>query len=455
VSARIVFNAPQSRVMRAVKPGRTVTLAFGRGVGKSWFVRRLCYLLVSQWEHKERWTPDGPMRGIRIVFLLPTFKQFKDVHSRAMLNELSGAFAMLGAKVDGTTYTVTFPGGSSIQVFPASEHGGQRARGIRADVVLLDEADDIDGSVFDGVVTPWFTEPWSLKIKIASGTPKRGRHGLLFKLFEAGRRGAKLRSGSFPEETATLSEAERDALCSFYAIHATYRDAPENVDQRTVEAARFTMPASTFAREYECDFDAGEGLVYPFDEAHHVREPPPLPTFREFIVGMDHGWVDAGVLLLIGIQGHGEDATAWALEEWYETECPNNVWDERAAAWNFATFWPDPSRPDRIATLRGMGLDCRELPSDVKPILSGISRVAEMMFIRTTETGERWSRLYVAPACKNLIRELGLYRRKKLPDGTFDEQPEDKNNHACDAIRYGLSGRFGRPVNYRHTASGR
>jgi hypothetical protein len=175
VSARIVFNAPQSRVMRAVKPGRTVTLAFGRGVGKSWFVRRLCYLLVSQWEHKERWTPDGPMRGIRIVFLLPTFKQFKDVHSRAMLNELSGAFAMLGAKVDGTTYTVTFPGGSSIQVFPASEHGGQRARGIRADVVLLDEADDIDGSVFDGVVTPWFTEPWSLKIKIASGTPKRGR----------------------------------------------------------------------------------------------------------------------------------------------------------------------------------------------------------------------------------------------------------------------------------------
>jgi len=443
VSARIVFNAPQSKAGRFVKPGNTVTLAFGRGVGKSWFIRRLCYLLISQWEWVERKTKDGAIRGVRIVFLLPTFKQFKDVHARALLNELEGAFAFLGAEVDRTTYTVTFPGGSTIQVFPATEHSGQRARGIRADVAVLDECDDIDINVYDAVVRPWFTEPWSLKIRIASGTPKRGRHGLLYKLFEAGKRGAKVRGG----DAAGLEPDEIEALSAFYSVHATCLDAPGNVDQREVTAARLSMPPATFSREYLCDFDAGEGLVYPFDESFHVREPPEMEVFREFLVGGDHGWVDAGVLLLIGIQGHGNDATAWVLDEYYESEVPNHVWDERAKGWNFAKFWVDPSRPDRINDFKKVGCSCGDTDNELK---GGIARVADLLFIRHGESGERWARLFVSPKCVNTIREFGLYRRKKNTDGTFSEDPEDKNNHAMDALRYPMVGRFGKPGMGKH-----
>lgn len=444
----IVLNAPQSRVMRAVEPGRTLSLAFGRGVGKSWFIRRLCYLLISQWEYKERDTGAEMLRGIRIVFLLPTFKMFKDIHSRAVLRDLAGDFAFLGAKINLTSWTVEFPGGSIIQVFPASEHGSDRARGIRCDIAVLDEADDIDQSVYDSVIRPWFTEPWSLKIRLASGTPKRGRHGLLYRLFEDGKRGEKVRGG----DTGELSPEEIEALSAFYSFHATYRDAPGNVDQKEAISAKLSMPPSTFAREYECDFDAGEGLVYPFDEDFHVREPPPLDSFREFLVGMDHGWVDPGVLLLAGIQGHGADAVIWLLDEWYESECANPIWDERAKEWGFAHFWPDPSRPDRINDLRTAGLNVGETDNN---ILGGVGRVAEMLFIRETETGDRWSRLYVSPRCKETIREFGLYRRKKLPDGTFDEMPEDKNNHTQDALRYLCVGRFGRAYGAKHEAPGR
>ncbi len=442
------MNAPQSRAMRSVGAARTIALAFGRGVGKSWFIRRLCYTLIAQWEHQERQTPDGPIRGVRIVFLLPTFKQFRDVHSRGMLNELREAFVCLGGKVDGTTFTVTFPGGSTIQVFPASEHGGQRARGIRCDVVVLDEVDDIDGSVFDEVVTPWFTEPWSLKIKIASGTPKRGRHGLLFRLYDAGLKGARVRAGM----TAGLTPDEIEAFSNFYTVHATYRDAPGNVDQRMVEMARVTMPAASFEREYECNFDSGEGLVYPFDEAFHVREPPPLSAFREFHVGMDHGWVDPGCLLLHGVQGHGEDATLWLLDESYESEVPNEEWNRRAGLWRFAKYWPDPSRPDRINDIRGMGLDIGQVDND---ILAGVSRLANLLFVRQLPDGTRYARCYVSPKCKNTIAEFGKYRRKKLPDGTFDEMPQDKWNHAMDCSRYVAVGRFGRMPNTRTIQSGR
>lgn len=451
MSARIVFNRPQSKAARFVKPGHTVTLAFGRGVGKSYFIRRLCYLLLSQWEHVERVTKDGTIRGIRIVFLLPTFKQFKDVHARALINELEGDFAFLGAEIDRTTYTVTFPGGSSIQVFPATEHAGQRARGIRADVAVLDECDDIDINLYDAVVRPWFTEPWSLKIRLASGTPKRGRHGLLYKLFQAGQRGARVRSGA-ELDVKGLEIDEIAALSDFYSVHATCLDAPENVDQREVTAARLSMPLATFEREYLCNFDAGEGLVYPFEESFHVKEPPPLSSFREFHVGMDHGFVDPGVLLLAGIQGHGEDATIWFLDESYETAVPNHIWNERAAAWRYARFWPDPSRPDRISDLKAMGLDVGQVDND---ILAGIARVAELLFIRTAETGERFARMYISPKCVNMIRELGTYRRKKHTDGTFDEMPEDKSNHAMDSARYLCVGRFGRAENSRNVVSGR
>lgn len=448
----IRLNPPQSRAMRLIGPGLTLTLAFGRGVGKSWFIRRLAYLLIAQWEHRIRETPGGPIRGIRIVFLLPTFKQFRDVHSRALVNELRGDFAWLKPeKIDLTTFTVVFPGGSTIQVFPASEHGGQRARGIRADVALVDEADDTDAEVFDAVVGPWFTEPWSLKIRVLSGTPKRGRHGLLFKLFEAGRRGDRVRAGVVDGFTPD----ELEALARFYTVHATYRDAPGNVDQKEVDTARVTMLPATFEREYNCNFDAGEGLVYPFDDSFHVKEPPDLRLFNEFHVGGDHGWVDAGVLLLGGVRGYGQDSELWILDEWYESECPNNVWDARARAWHEEyepAFWLDPSRPDRVADYRSQGCRVQDVDNEIN---GGVARVADLLFIRQHSERLPWARLYVSPKCTNTIREFGLYRRKKLGDGSFDEKPEDKNNHAMDALRYMAVGRFGKPQNFRHVVAGR
>jgi hypothetical protein len=450
----IKLNPPQSRIMRAVALGRTITLAFGRGVGKSWFIRRLCYLLIAQREHQERVTEGGTVRGVRIVFLMPTFKQFRDVHSRSMQNELDGEFAWLGGKVDKTTFTVTFPGGSTIQVFPASEHGGQRARGIRCDVVMMDEADDIDPNVYDAVIAPWFTEPWSLKIKVASGTPKRGRHGLLYRLFDAGRKGARVRAG----RTEGLSEQEIGAYADFYSVHATYREAVGNVDQAEAEKARVTMPAATFEREYECNFDAGEGIVYPFEEGFHVQAPPDGMRFNDYIVGVDHGWADPGVFLLIGIYGHGADAGAWVLDEVYQTERPNSWWNDKAKviiAGGCRQFYADPSRPDRIADLSALGASV--VPAD-NAIHPGLARVANLLVKRPIEDGGKvthTARLYVHPRCVNTIREFNLYRRKRRPDGTFDEDPEDKNNHAMDALRYALIMRFGRLEHGKHIAPGR
>jgi len=492
VSARLEVsvrqNMPQRLAMSSlfdengvVQRNRTCFVGWGRGVGKSHWRRQVWYSLVALHDFKLRTEALEPFRGVRITSLAPTLKQWKEINWGGIEEELapSGKWGFLRGKLDRQSGHIRFPGGSVVRPFPASEYNARTARGMRTDVLDADELDDIDAGVYDGVAVPWLSEPWSLAIQLLSGTPTRGRHGLWWRSLQAGKLGERIRGGEISREDALATEAgvailsvfeqlpddewpptlPRDpgeatlaVLGGFFAFHATYRDAPETVSALAVARAKATTPEATFKREWEADPDAGEGLVYPFDEAFHVRDPPPRESFREFHIGADHGWVDPAVLLRAGVQGHGDDATLWLLDEHYESECPNHVWDKRAAEWRDGRFWPDPSRPDRIDTWRSLGLDIGETDNN---LLGGIAKVAELMFIRQLESGYRYARLYISPKCKNLIRELGLYRRKKLSDGTFDEQPEDKNNHACDALRYIVVGRFGRALNARHTVSGR
>jgi hypothetical protein len=459
IDVALALNAPQFTSYNwlfdergEVQKRRTVFLPWGRGVGKSWFRRQVWWTLVASLEWHQRADCPKPLRGVRITSLMPTLKQFRDVHWADIEAELEGdgQWAWLGAKLDRQTCQIDFPGGSWVKPFPASAYNARTSRGMRTDVLDSDECDDIDAGVYDSVAVPWLSEPWSLGIELPGGTPTRGRHGLWWRMLCAARLGQRLRDGEAPADELEPDAVE--ALKTIFGKHATYRDAPETVSSQAVSKAKATTPKPTFEREWEANADAGEGLIYPFDEAFHVREPPPLGAFHEFLVGMDHGWVDAGVLLLGGVQGHGNDATLWLLDEWYESECPNHIWNERAKAWDFAKFWPDPSRPDRINDLRSAGLKVGETDND---IAGGISRVADLLFIRQIENGERYARMYVSPRCKNAIREFGLYRRKKNPDGSFSEEPEDKNNHAMDAGRYMAVGRFGRGPNYRTMVSGR
>lgn len=460
------LNGPQLDAYDVITPGATVFLGWGRGVGKSWFRRQIWWLLVAQWEN--RWRTDAlePFRGVRITSMCPTLTQWKDINWAAIIEEVGpgGKWAWLGAKLDSQRGQIRFPGGSMVRPFPASEYNARTARGMRTDVLDADEFDDIDASVYDGVAVPWLSEPWSLGIELLSGTPTRGRHGLWFRTMQAGRLGQKLRDGADPRDVLTEEEIDRfasltndegagldevvDALKRIYAFHATYRDAPETVSRRAVARAMATTPSATFKREWEADPDAGEGLVYPFDEDFHVRSPPDNVVWSEILVGCDHGWEDPGVLLLIGVIGNGRDAVCWVLEEIYEQHRDREWWETRVGQWAFTyrnhRFYGDPSRPETIEGYAKAGARVADVDNSLE---DGISEVANRLVIRQREkedgTVERFARLYVSPRCRNTIREFGLYRRRKHADGTFDEKPEDKHNHAMDALRYPLFNRFG------------
>ena len=413
----------QSEVFRALQPGTVVTCAMGRGTGKTFLGRTAIHALAFE---KPR----------HIGLLMPSLKQARMVFW-PQLAEDCGRGLKGFAKANLSDLTITYSNGSRLSTWGLEN--AHSIRGQRFDAVVGDENDDIDPATETAVVQPTFSRSGSKAIWLKLGTPRRGRHGILFRDFELGRKntvleGVRYKSFRFPSS-----------------------QSPQ-VDQAWLRSMKQLTNPAVFEREYECNFDSGEGLVYPFDEEFHVREPPPLNTFRKFIVGVDHGSADPGVMLLAGIQGHGNDATVWFLKEWYETHVPNSEWDARARGWAFAeTFYCDPSRPDRIADLR-RNAGVNAVKSD-NAILAGISRVADFMFIRDSAIPDAlpYARMYFSPECRNLIRETQNYRRKRdphVPDG-FLEMPVGRDDHALDSMKYMILGEFGRGETYRHETDGR
>lgn len=411
---------------------KTITLTWGRGLGKSFFIRLAIWMLIAKWYGKKRRTLDGEITGIRVFMLMPTLKQFKQVHGALLEAENNGKWKFLGGVLNKTDWSLTFPDGSKFIPVPAALATSERGRGFRGDVTVFDECDDIDKSVRAAITKPWFSEPWSLALELLAGTPKRGRNGMLYEGYRQG-----------------ISTDPEFANC--YAFKSRSADCPEIFSPRLLrEAKRDNLPA-VFAREYEVDFDSAEGLVYAFDERFHVREPDANVRFHRFAIGGDHGWTDPGVLLLGGIFGHGDHQSAWILEEHYASERPNHEWDSIVHEhYQGVTGWLDPSRPDRIADYRNAGLDARAADNSIP---AGVARVADLLAKREIEEddAEPYSRLYIHPRCVNTIREFSQYKRKRDPynANAFLEQIEDRNNHAMDALRYLTIGEFGRSPSYR------
>jgi hypothetical protein len=412
---------------------KTICIPWGRGVGKSFFLRLITYVLVAIFDG-QKVTPESPQTGIRILWFMDTFKHWVDVHADLMVQELEGPWSFLGVRrgrdegIDGTTYKVRFPGGSTIKPFPALEHTAKTARGQRADVVLIDECDDVPEHIFWSVIGPIHSEPWSYKLQVVGGTPRLGKHGLLYHLHEAG-----------------LSDEPADR--SYFSFHATYRDAPEVVDAETVAEQKARMPAPIFAREWECKFENPEGLVYDgWDPDFHVQDLPfGMAHWRMVYVGVDHGYVNPGCFLLGVLTGkeddNGEDTRRlWIVDEIYETGKITDWWAERAVEWK---------EREHVTSSKGLNA-----------VIPGIRQVANLLNVYGSKDDggdTRWARLYVSPRCVNLIREMGTYRWAKDPrdpDRYIEEVAPRQSDHACDSLRYLVAGIFGLASPRRHVVQG-
>lgn len=220
--------------------------------------------------------------------------------------------------------------------------------------------------------------------------------------------------------------------------HLPYLDAVDkflNVDAETAALQLLLIGGSR------------SGLVYPSYE----DEPYPAGHLRELPDGRLDGWqfwagVDLRTHSVIECIARDPRLNHWYFDEWSkEHSVPSET---RAAArelrqkWkqkrniNIRLFWLDPSQPDEAEDWPKL-VQVPAQPAERYPIIYGIKMIRNGL---SDVLGRKT--LFVSERCERLRLEWSkLYHLKRnAMTGKFDpDKPEDENNHASDAARYGLT----------------
>jgi hypothetical protein len=213
-------------------------------------------------------------------------------------------------------------------------------------------------------------------------------------------------------------------------VRITWRDCPRILPD-FIDEERRALGEPWVRQEYECEFTALEGLVYPDFElalAHSCDGPA---THAKAVGGMDFGWRNPFAAVW-GILD--KEDVLWITHERYGREIPLH---EHAAALPRKVLWfADPAGRIEIEEMRAAGVVVHPGFNDIR---LGIAAVTARI---------RTGRLKIdAAACPNLAKEAGLYRypspRERFSrgeQGELGETPIDDHNHALGALRYLVAG---------------
>lgn len=175
-----------------------------------------------------------------------------------------------------------------------------------------------------------------------------------------------------------------------------------------------------------------DGMVYDlWDRDAMVCERD--EQWSQVIIGMDAGYNNPAVMLVIGIDN---DGNMHVLNEWYKTKQiePDIIKEARLLheAYGVEAFIYDPSAAALAAGMRAQGLHMQAAQNDIQ---EGLQSVRSRLVV----SGDGRHRLSVDPSCENLIREFESYENKKDPStGMYTDVPKKENDHAMDALRYAI-----------------
>ena len=208
-------------------------------------------------------------------------------------------------------------------------------------------------------------------------------------------------------------------------LHFTMADNPALPD--SIKARYETLYTGIFYRRFILgQWCMAEGLVYDFDPALHVQQPP-RPGGRYYI-SVDYGTQNpfsAGLWQVCSGKAYrlrefyysGRDTGQMLTDEQYHEKLV-----ELAGTLPVEQVIVDPSAASFIATIRQHGIfSVRKAKNEVLP---GIRWVATLL---------QAGMLVISPQCRDAIREFGLYR---WDESSQQDRVVKEHDHAMDDIRY-------------------
>lgn len=186
-----------------------------------------------------------------------------------------------------------------------------------------------------------------------------------------------------------------------------------------------------------------EGAVYDmWDDKRHVVPGHPDPKGNhEYVVSIDYGTANPTAFLLMDIAG----GTVVVEKEYYHAGGQEGVRQKTDAEYvtDLKEFMKgtdaryvilDPSALSFKVACRNAGIKVRDADNTV---LDGIRLVSSLL------TNDK---LKVCAACPNLIKEFSGYLWDAKAQEKGEDKPMKKNDHALDALRYGVQTTMSRPA---------
>ena len=179
---------------------------------------------------------------------------------------------------------------------------------------------------------------------------------------------------------------------------------------------------------------AAEGAIYPmFGKATHISDA--MPEIRMTWIAVDYGHTNPTAFVRLGM---GTDGHIWVMDEYYHQSGRTGSKSPRQYVRDMIAFAARYKRPPEAVIIdpaaEGFILQLREdsalrIRGAHNAVRDGIMLVASAL-----DAGV----IRIHPRCKHLIDEIQGYAWDSKAQAQGEDRPVKANDHACDALRYGL-----------------
>lgn len=205
----------------------------------------------------------------------------------------------------------------------------------------------------------------------------------------------------------------------------TWRSNPRLSEKDVMEAKR-SMTRALFAQEYECEWTTTEAQIYEFlNEEKHIGDYQ-TTKFVEVIAGLDVGYRDENVFVVIGFDGENY----YIVDEYVSKESTTSelaaVIQEKIEEWRIDTIYIDSAAQQVKADFAyDYDIYCENA---IKSVNDGIN------FIQTLVEHDK---LYFdTEGATHTFHAMSSYKWNTSTD--VPKPVHDWASHPCDAVRYAI-----------------
>ena len=232
----------------------------------------------------------------------------------------------------------------------------------------------------------------------------------------------------------------------FHLIETNTLENKENLPASYIASLEM-LPEKLKRRHYLGSWDESQGLVYDeFSENRHLVTPFEISEDWERGFVLDHGFTNPTAVLWYAIDF---DGNIILYDEHYQTEKPVSHHAEMILKRGIKDGYCDPSVFAKTQSRNGDIYSIAHEYEEFGVALRPATRASDASSIARVNEFFKSGKIKVFNTLSNFREEINNWKYRKLNFRTpmnSSEEPEDKDNHLMDDLKYLIASRFSSPI---------